>query len=739
MSFVTACMRGGAKRAALALLCLNAGLLHATQAPRRTPRSVKPSARTARLLALSRLDAAVHYFHPVVATRPTRWDASFARFAVAVAEASDSVAYAAALARVLATLEDPQTRVAGPRAVWMAERLPDGSLLLQPSTTSKSSDTLALIQPASVVLDLRNDATELPASALRLLKGVWSTGDERRLQYAGLPQVWFQSANDAHRLTWQRIPGRRFEGQATAQVLVSVLVSERTVLSPLVQALVRSGSATLIGERTSHVTLAATTERIDMGDGVWAQVRMGEPLGGALPVDTVVADAMSAVSTMKRAEKGRRSAAQSVVSLDTTRRVFLAPFPTDPAWMALYPSRGYRILAAVRLWTTVKLFFPYMTLMNEDWDAAFVHALGRVENAPDASGFASALGEFAWRMHDSHVRLTNRTLLRERAPIPLALQLRLVENRLLVTRVPDATSPRTFIRLGDEIVAVDGVPIRKRIQDLESTLIASSPQGARAQVQAHVLDGREGSIPRISLRQSDGTERVVVLPSRHEDAGQLAYQNLAASKATSYRRLENDVGYVDLERLGPEEVDSMFRALADTKAIIFDGRGYPRGTAWAIAGRLKRDLDQRVAAVLSQFVVRGPSLAEPERDVRTWSQLVPRAGILAAHYAGRTALLIDERTMSQAEHLGLFLKEANGTLFIGSPTVGANGDISDIALPGSFRVSFSGLSVRDARGGQLQRRGLQPDVAVTPTVAGIRAHRDQVLEVALRYLLESGR
>jgi C-terminal processing protease CtpA/Prc len=705
MAVVTTTIRSTVALVAVSLLFLTKGVLHATQFSKRISRPASTTARTARLFALARLDAAVHYFHPTVATRPSRWDSSFASLVVDVADASDSFAYAAAVARLLATLGDPQTRIARTHAAWGATRQPDGSLFLKPSGISGLRDTLHLVEPApTVVIDLRDNAPDLPSSVLRLLKGTWSANDERRLQYAGLPQVWSQSVNDAHRLTWQRVPGRRFEGTAPTPVQVSVLVSDRTVLPPLVQAMMRDGAATLIGERATQDALATTTERIDMGEGVWADVRVGEAL-----------------------EKASSS-------VDTVRRVFLPGPPTDPAWRAPYPARGYRILAAARLWSTIDLFFPYTALMNEDWDAGFVQALDQVENAADASGFASALVAFAWRTHDSHVRITNRTLFRERAPVPLALQLRIVEGRLIVTGTPNATASALSVRVGDEIVAVDGVPIRKVIHDLEPTLIASSPQGLRALVQAHVLDGREGTIPRITIRRPNSLDRVVVLPKRHDDASRLLTQSVPTSTSTAYRTLDKDIGYVDLALLGPEEVDQMFRALANTKAIVFDGRGYPRGTAWALAGRLNRRLDQRTAAELSQHIVRGPRVKDTPREIRTWSQPVPIASIRATRYWGRTVLLIDERAMSQAEHLGLFLKEANGTDFVGSPTVGANGDISDIALPGSFRVSFTGLEVRDARGGQLQRVGLQPDVSVTPTVSGIRANRDEVLEAAIRLL-----
>ena len=53
----------------------------------------------------------------------------------------------------------------------------------------------------------------------------------------------------------------------------------------------------------------------------------------------------------------------------------------------------------------------------------------------------------------------------------------------------------------------------------------------------------------------------------------------------------------------------------------------------------------------------------------------------------------------------------------------------------SFEVTFiTGHDVRFPDDSQLQRRGIQPDIRVSPTIAGIRAGRDEVLERALRFL-----
>ena len=109
---------------------------------------------------------------------------------------------------------------------------------------------------------------------------------------------------------------------------------------------------------------------------------------------------------------------------------------------------------------------------------------------------------------------------------------------------------------------------------------------------------------------------------------------------------------------------------------------------------------------------------------------------LPVHYDGKTVMLINEETLSQAEHTGLFFKAANDTEFIGSATAGASGDVTTFRLPGGIIVSFTGQSVRHADGRQLQRVGLQPDVEVRPTTEGIRAGEDEVLQRAIDYLQE---
>ena len=107
-------------------------------------------------------------------------------------------------------------------------------------------------------------------------------------------------------------------------------------------------------------------------------------------------------------------------------------------------------------------------------------------------------------------------------------------------------------------------------------------------------------------------------------------------------------------------------------------------------------------------------------------------------YTGRIVMLINEMAQSQAEHTALFFEAMRPDItFIGTPTAGANGDITAIVLPGGIAAFFSGHSVRHADGRQLQRLGIQPTVRVAPTIRGLVEGKDEVLDAAVKFLQDN--
>jgi C-terminal processing protease CtpA/Prc len=178
----------------------------------------------------------------------------------------------------------------------------------------------------------------------------------------------------------------------------------------------------------------------------------------------------------------------------------------------------------------------------------------------------------------------------------------------------------------------------------------------------------------------------------------------------------------------------MFDKFKNTKAIILDMRGYPSGTAWQIAPRLT-DKDKVSATTISRPTVMYPdgSFGNLE-SADKYTFVIPLPNPIKPRYSGKTVMLIDERTVSQAEYSGLFYHAANGTKFIGTNTAGAGADVTNFFVPGGIRIYFSGQIYTYPDGTPVMGIGLVPDVRVSPTIKGIREGNDEILEKAIQYV-----
>ena len=72
------------------------------------------------------------------------------------------------------------------------------------------------------------------------------------------------------------------------------------------------------------------------------------------------------------------------------------------------------------------------------------------------------------------------------------------------------------------------------------------------------------------------------------------------------------------------------------------------------------------------------------------------------------------------------------TPIVGSTTAGTNGNVAVFELPSGLRISFTAMRVTRHDGHTPHPLvGVRPDVPVEPTIAGLRAGRDEVLEQGL--------
>ena len=196
-----------------------------------------------------------------------------------------------------------------------------------------------------------------------------------------------------------------------------------------------------------------------------------------------------------------------------------------------------------------------------------------------------------------------------------------------------------------------------------------------------------------------------------------------------YRMIMPEVAYMALNKIKRDSVTTWIEdALAQgARGLVIDCRAYPGDfPVFNLGGHLVKEPTPFVTFTRAD-------LANPGAFM--WQDYIPVAPF-APHFSGKVVVLVDEVSMSSAEYHALAFRAAPQAVVMGSTTSGANGNISRFSLPGGLTTMISGIGVFDDERQPTQRVGIIPDEVVLPTIAGISAGRDEVLEAAVEAILE---
>ncbi|MBD2700803.1 hypothetical protein IC229_09150 [Spirosoma sp. BT702] len=691
-------------------------------------------AQIERVAKLSELYGHIKFFHPYLGYKPINWDSAFAAAAPLVAQAKTDEETIAAIRQLLAVLNDDVTTV---------------SLKTKPVSSTATGDTIQVSFDSDSTLVLKMNgyggvadiepfidklgyfASQLSkARSLRLdlrsarpLSEMELEGFRFVLDYVGLARVLSTEPYATPGMRRRQHSGFATEGGGTSEYWsgfylrsgqsiqprasaknrpVTLLINKNAALPPALYALKNRPHVTLKSDDTLTDAQLASTVTFSFSENIQVKFRTGELVNpdGTLGVKSLPAP------------------------------LPVAPPPTKYA-ADKYPTLGNRLLAGAKIWSVINYFFAYKGLMPTDWKVNLRTAVGQLAAAQDSTTYAIAVAKFYRNIQDSH-GFINATPLRYYAGAGSSLiDIRFIENKPVITQVWTDSVRSKGIQIGDVLTEVNGETITERIARMAAIQPASNEWVRQRELSWRLIRGPVGKPIRLKLLGADGREKNVLITA--QPANELRLPN---DTSAVYKLLPGNIGYAHMGRLQTKDVAGMFEKFKNTKAIIFDMRNYPQGTAWTIAPYLT-DKRNVVAAQFFRYAPNAPDILAGDSENATQKyffsqQIPPNTG--QPVYKGKTVMLIDERTQSQAEHSGLFFEAANGTEFIGSPTAGANGDVTSFQIPGGIGLTFSGHDVRHADGRQLQQVGLQPKILVRPTIKGVRAGKDEVLDRAMQYL-----
>ncbi len=431
----------------------------------------------------------------------------------------------------------------------------------------------------------------------------------------------------------------------------------------------------------------------------------------------------------------------------TTRREAHEKFWSSPVLATPYRenlSEEEKVAGLSKLWAEAKFNFAYFHLVPElDWDAEYLAHLTHVREARSTLEYYRVLMAFYAKLHDGHTGVSAPNELTNAMFARPVLRTRLIENQVLVIGIFDEQLHRLGLRLGQELLEIDGMPVSQyaaeKVQPYQS---ASTPQDLEVRTFEYaLLSGAVQDSVRLTLKEANGKIFKKTLPRLTREARN---KLIPVRPPFELKMLPGNVAHVALNTFdntqAAEQFEANFVALAKSAALIIDVRENGGGNS---------NVGYRVLQTLTQqpFKTSRWETRDYRPSLRAWGRLEGTYGSAenevpphdSLFYAKPVVVLTSPRTYSAAEDFCVAFDAMGRGKIIGEPTGGSTGQPLFFKLPGggNARVCTKRDTYPDGRA--FVGLGIQPNKLVQPTVADFRAGRDTVLEAALVQLNATAR
>jgi len=413
-----------------------------------------------------------------------------------------------------------------------------------------------------------------------------------------------------------------------------------------------------------------------------------------------------------------------------------------------YSDIGYRLLGLFRVWNAMEYFFPYRDILDKDWHELLEEYIGMMLEGEDRLSYETTLTSLSRHLHDAHIMLRNVT--------------ELFHGNLFELSVILNSADFGFLGYGLFDSAVGYFPLPARLVEAEGRLVVSQPifnddllpGDAILEINGRYIDYIVADmlqfmsypndkkalayLSRFGLWSQTRDMTIKVLRESNELILNVSFYGWeTVSEITpSYQRLENNIGLINPRYMLPwrvfdsNEIFDIMGYFADTDGLIIDLRQPPSDElAYSLADFLVEE--SQLFSIMSN-----PLALIPGVFVDFYRAYSGGAQNFDSYfYENPVVILMDEWTISSSEYTVMSLRNGANVTVMGNNSMGANGNVTVLPLPGGITMSFTGLGVYTPEGGQTQRIGLSPDILVDRTIQGIVESRDELMEAAVEFLL----
>ncbi|MCS3554963.1 MULTISPECIES: S41 family peptidase [unclassified Sphingobacterium] len=387
---------------------------------------------------------------------------------------------------------------------------------------------------------------------------------------------------------------------------------------------------------------------------------------------------------------------------------------------------GYRILSLYRYWNLIQYYFPYKNLIDQDWKEVLHDYIPKMIAADDVQAYTLTTLQLIGNIHDTHANISGNSVLNNFKGTRYApLEITFIENKAVITGFHDQQKGvQTGLKIGDVLTTINGIAVDQIIRAKLKYYPASNYSTQLRDIANDLLRTNDTLVQIGYLQDHKIANQTIKTYSTDEINIYKKYQ----LKDVSIRMISPEIAYINNGKLNRTSLPQVIEQLKNTKGMIIDCRNYPSDIPM-IYEFAKYLLPK--ATSFTKFTA--GSLTTPGEFTFINDIYV---GIKNDdYYKGKIMILVNETTQSASEFYAMAYSIHPNAQVVGSTTAGADGNTSSFFLPGGINTAFSGVGVYYPNKTETQRVGIKIDIESAPTIKGVKAGKDEVLEKAL-YLLK---
>ncbi len=391
-----------------------------------------------------------------------------------------------------------------------------------------------------------------------------------------------------------------------------------------------------------------------------------------------------------------------------------------------YPDEGFRLLALYRYWNMIQYYFPYKHLIAKNWNNTLKEYIPRFIHAEDELEYELTALQVIGDIQDTHanIRQGDNAIQDWKGAFYAPVQVKFIENKLVVIDYyDDRMKTVAGLEKGDIITKINGKPVENLVEEKKPYYPASNYPTQLRNIARDILRSKKDTLRINYIRNKEELSKTLQLYNR--DTLHMEYWYARGKSDKSYKLLDGNIGYITLKSITDKDINDIKKQFKEVKGIIVDIRNYPNTF-------VPFSLGSFFTSQFSPFVkFTKANFDNPGEFTFTSPLKIPPKG---KNFQGKVVVLVNEDSQSQSEYTAMAFRAGDNVTIVGSTTAGADGNISDIHLPGGLVTCISGIGVYYPDGTETQQVGIVPDIEVLPTIKGVKEGRDEVLEKAIEII-----